>query len=361
MTNQSSRINSLDGLRAFAIINVILAHSFVHLQPVDPILKVLNWVAFNGRAFVSFFFVISGFLITYLLVQEFEQVGKINLKNFYIRRVLRIFPAYYLYLLCFFCLVLLGYFKVTFAEAICAIFFVYNYLPTHQAFGLEHTWSLNVEEQFYLFWPGLLYLLKPKRALYLASSLVLLNPLIRLLSDYIQPIIPAIQNHQVALTLHFNLDYLMMGSVMGLSYGKSQFDLLLEKLFKLKAHFVAAFLVFIVSPILLRLCWNNYLYVQGLIEAPSMALLIIWCVKNPVSKLGLILNSKPAIAIGTISYSLYLWQDLFMPKGIAGIFSYFPLNLIPIFLCASGSYYFVERRFLKMRARFHYPRSSIGT
>ena len=342
------RIPSLDGLRAVAIFIVLISHTFMLLAPTEQPWKLLNWIAFNGRTGVSIFFVISGFIITRLLAEEQRAHGRISLKNFYLRRTLRIFPAYYTFLGITALLAAAGMVEVTRKEMISASLFVMNYFTDRNTWWIGHIWSLSVEEQFYWIWPSVLIFSGLDRALKIAIALVLLNPLLRFASDFV----PFVPNHQVPQTLHFNLDYLMCGAAIGLLYGNAKFEVFCRRLFGMKAHWLAAILLFVVSPILLRVIWNQWLYFEGTIEAPSIALLVCYCIMQPNTWIGVILNHRLMIFVGTLSYSLYLWQQPFMPASCGLIWCRFPLNLAAILVCALISYYFIERPFLAARSKY---------
>lgn len=148
---------ALDGVRAVAVLLVVWSH-FPYVS--DSAISMSIWKV--GQALrvgyfgVDLFFVLSGFLITRILLSELERTGAICYRNFFVKRILRIFPIYYL------------------CVAVFAVCFVWNrdlllsllsytfnwYKPFHvEPIALEHTWSLSVEEQFYLLWPPLLAIL----------------------------------------------------------------------------------------------------------------------------------------------------------------------------------------------------------
>src|SRR6185437_11902421 len=138
---------SLDGLRGISIIMVIISHVLL-----GTVYK--NYV--EGAVGVGTFFVISGFLITTLLLKEKIKNGKISLKKFYIRRALRILPVAYLYLIVLKLLTFFLKFKVSTIGLLGAAFYVMNF-STYE-WPYYHFWTLSIEEQFYIIFPIILVL-----------------------------------------------------------------------------------------------------------------------------------------------------------------------------------------------------------
>jgi peptidoglycan/LPS O-acetylase OafA/YrhL len=177
------RIPSLDGLRALSIVLVIIAHfaGTAHLP------KSFEPIEHLGNYGVRFFFVISGFLITTLLLKEYAKTKSVSLRHFYIRRCLRILPAFYVYVGSIVVLTAIGLITLYPGDLLHALTYTMNYqnipvdIPNGRANGwyLTHLWSLSVEEQFYLLWPLLFLLLRPRRALTLAGFVILLAPVLR--------------------------------------------------------------------------------------------------------------------------------------------------------------------------------------
>lgn len=147
---------ALDGSRAVAVLLVMVAHAL----PFSPNTELLR--TFRGaNAGVMVFFVLSGFLITSLLIQEWRASGSISLGKFYARRALRLLPALILVLLVFGAIFAAFGFKgrVPLNAIIATIFYVANWVRAYNLFplgGLSHCWSLSIEEQFYLCWPLIL-------------------------------------------------------------------------------------------------------------------------------------------------------------------------------------------------------------
>jgi peptidoglycan/LPS O-acetylase OafA/YrhL len=127
---------------------------------------------------VRVFFVISGFLITTLLVDEAKKSGGVSLGAFYARRAFRIFPPYYVYLLAMMVLGAVGWVEIPWPDAVRAFTYTVNYAP-ERVWYVGHAWSLSVEEQFYLVWPVVLRAAGMKRGAWIALGAVVLSPLVR--------------------------------------------------------------------------------------------------------------------------------------------------------------------------------------
>ncbi len=168
-SRESIHLPGLNGVRFWAAFLVLLDH----LELFKPYFGITQFwseaqSAHLGRTGVTVFFVLSGFLITYLLLKE-KELGGIGIRNFYVRRILRIWPLYYLIVaLCFFVAPYIGILQVEgYAEAVhndlAAKLFLFVAMMANVAFVLLPTvpfgnvlWSVAVEEQFYLFWPHLM-------------------------------------------------------------------------------------------------------------------------------------------------------------------------------------------------------------
>jgi peptidoglycan/LPS O-acetylase OafA/YrhL len=137
------RIPSLDGLRAISIALVVFSHmvQWKHIAP--------TYLAGYGLFGVFVFFVLSGYLITNLLLREHERTATVNLKKFYIRRAFRILPAAFVFLAV---TTILFRHEIHWYHVAAAAFYFANMDPS-RPFILWHLWSLSVEEQFYLLWP----------------------------------------------------------------------------------------------------------------------------------------------------------------------------------------------------------------
>jgi peptidoglycan/LPS O-acetylase OafA/YrhL len=151
------RIPTLDGFRAISIGLVALYHLFrTRGFPSPPVLA--PWMRWLGELGVRVFFVISGYLITGLLLRELRATGKIAIGRFYFRRALRLFPAFYAFLLVVAVLEGAGVIALNPGDLRSAATYTMNY-HANPSWWLIHCWSLSVEEQFYLVWPATLALL----------------------------------------------------------------------------------------------------------------------------------------------------------------------------------------------------------
>jgi peptidoglycan/LPS O-acetylase OafA/YrhL len=177
MTHQKTYFKNLDAIRFIAAAMVILQHaispSFEYL-PKDTFIYKILMLCCDGGLGVSIFFILSGFLITYLLIEEFEITGKIALGKFYMRRVLRIWPLYYMVLLIVFSYPFIKQLLHTDNPLASNIYYHLSFLSNfdvmhNKQLGLENlagsqsiNWSVSVEEQFYLLWP-LVFAFSPRK------------------------------------------------------------------------------------------------------------------------------------------------------------------------------------------------------
>jgi peptidoglycan/LPS O-acetylase OafA/YrhL len=331
-------IPSLDGLRAISVIAVILGHSqsaFLDRIPGNASFR-------NGMQGVSVFFVISGFLITHLLVKELRRDGQINLKRFYLRRTFRIFPPFYVYLLVIAALALFHQVYVSPASMLVAATYTWNYAPSTGIWLLGHFWSLALEEQFYLLWPICMATFSRRANLAIAAGVILLSPLSRVVTYYAWPSMRI----NMAMMLHTHLDTIMTGCLLSLVL-----DLKIwEKFTKLALSPIAPisavfFLLAIDTPAEQR--WRGmYQMTVGItLENVAIAAILLYVVFRHESLLGRFLNTRLLRHLGMISYSLYLWQQLFTGPYTR----FFPLNMLCILACAELSYWLVEKPSFRIR------------
>ncbi len=344
------RLPSLDGLRAVSICMVVIGHCSKTITGLSNSAYMFLGFVGAGRLGVSIFFVISGFLITTLLVREQLSTHTISLKDFYIRRAFRIFPGFYAYWLVAFVLALLGYIHVSRSDLISAAMYIWNYVPRNiDTWFLGHTWSLSVEEQFYLLWPLILKLSGPKRGKWAALAVVVTAPLIRLGSYFLLPS----TRPRIGMMLHTRADSLMIGALLALICLNEDHLRILRRLVSSWLIPVAMLCFLVVDTLLTMHFKGAYVLsigysLQNLIIAMLMAHVVFY----DKTILGRILNYPAVVHVGVISYSLYLWQQLFLTTNNTTFSGLFPWNIVCAFAAAELSYYMLERPFLRWRKRF---------
>ncbi|MDO3385257.1 acyltransferase [Gilvimarinus sp. SDUM040013] len=342
------RIKSLDGLRGVAVFIIILFH--VHPLFIS-----------GGFLGVDVFFVLSGFLITGLLLDEFELNDNIKLKYFYARRALRLMPA----LLLILAILVPTYWLFADAskaqsfsfEALIAITYTTNLAVAFEWFNLtqlRHTWSLAIEEQFYLIWPLLLLALHRRsrnRNTLLASCLALWAASIAVrvwLTVNNAPI------DRLYCGLDTRADALMAGAALAVFLRRNDnrevSTTLWLKWCWLPASVVLGYFMFSTNYLLRGL----YLWQLPIVHIAS-ALVIMHLASNRDGILARALAFRPIFYLGKISYGVYLWH---VPVLLAAIHYQVPtrwlmlVTLSGTILLASASYYFVERKLLRLKQHF---------
>jgi peptidoglycan/LPS O-acetylase OafA/YrhL len=330
-------IPSLDGLRAFSVLAVILGHTQSAALDRVP----FNAIVRKGELGVNVFFVISGFLITHLLVKELNRSGKISLKRFYFRRSFRIFPPFYAFLLI---VILMHLPDVTPALLFDAASYTWNYTANAACWILGHSWSLAVEEQFYLLWPLCMVFFGRVKSLWIAIGVVLLSPCVRVASYYA---FPSTRTHLPIMT-HTHMDPIMAGCALALMIDLKLWEGLRNKL--MHPLSVAASLIFLlgVDTYASKRYEGAYLLTAGFsLDSLAIASVLLFVVFRHHSWLGRLLNTAPLRHLGMISYSLYLWQQVFTGPRTHAI----PINWLWILICAELSYLLIERPSFWLRDR----------
>jgi peptidoglycan/LPS O-acetylase OafA/YrhL len=289
---------------------------------------------------VFIFFVISGYIITRLLVVERERTGDFSLAAFYWRRGFRILPPLILFLVGVHLLTLWNLSESSPRYLFLALTFTRNYFPGR--FGsLRHLWSLSVEEQFYLLWPFLLKRLSDRNASKLLLAVMLAAPAIRLI--YVMT-----GANGVALEWHFEsvADGLAAGCLLAINQKKLHANLFYMRLCTSKWSLLLLPCVTIAaawqgSTVLYELFGKSLIFL-------SATLFLDASIQQCRSLPGRVLNSSPLVSVGRWSYSLYLWQQVFLlePRGTKP-YAHFPLNLALALLVAVSSYYLLEQPIIR--------------
>jgi peptidoglycan/LPS O-acetylase OafA/YrhL len=337
-------VPEIDGLRAVAILLVLAAHTAPRLL--------------GGVIGVDIFFVISGYLITSILLGEFFKTGKISIKAFYLRRVLRIFPAFWFLLLCYLLLVFTVVAPERRAGHLRAILYSATYIINWtRAYDLGsgmigHTWSLAVEEQFYLIWPLLLslMLLASRRNL-----IVLIGGLVVVATIWHTALV--LQPDSKA-WVFFGSDaragQLLIGCLLAALPMKAVSDAA-AKAWVIPVAVLAA--IVIVGPESFR-----WLELAGsFIIAFCAAWLIAAVQSTEKTTLSRILATGVLVAIGRLSYSLYLWHfPIILALGGRGIARANVLAVLLSLAAALFSYYVVEKPFLRLKSRSAHPAAVVA-
>lgn len=347
LTAEQGRVDGLDGLRAFAVAGVLMCHTMV--LP-------------SGFIGVDVFFVLSGYLITTILMREHEKVGRLLLGRFYMRRVLRLLPALLVLLVVF-----TAYDQIIRTRSLQSqslkvlpevLFYVGNWVQV--ARGVDaldlwgHTWTLAVEEQFYLVWPlALAVAMKfgPRAAGWVAALLVVLTPVWR-----IGLVLGGASEGRMRGT-DVVADMLMVGCLLSIVI-LSRRDLI-ARAARWLALPAALFLVaVVVQPVPGQM--TLAILPTGL--AVASAALIARTVTAPTSLMARALAWRPLVVIGRLSYAIYLWH---LPVTIA-LTGHIPnrwlltLAVAVVSVAASlGSWVVVEHPILRLKKRFEGPRPEL--
>jgi peptidoglycan/LPS O-acetylase OafA/YrhL len=349
-------VPALDGFRGIAVLLVIAAHSTLVFRP-----TLLRTVTPSGFLGVDMFFVLSGFLITSLLLSEQmrSSVGRISYGRFYLRRALRLLPALFALLAVHAVYVLLTGLPagVEFTSGIAAIFYVSNWVlvTDHQfAHGLQHLWSLAIEEQFYLVWPllvGTVFTVRrPLKFIVIAISAVIVLVVVWRASLWKDG------------TTLFDLDYIYMRTdtradtilvgalaanlwMRGVSFPRKA----LSALAWIAAAFIAACVLFIPY-------WQGFYYKGGFTIVAIAAAVVLLSVVQAPNALARSLQWSALRSVGRVSYGLYLWHlPVFVAVHRYGS-DWSPLAQLLVALAITAvatwvSWHYVETPFLRLKTR----------
>ncbi|UXS21082.1 acyltransferase family protein [Staphylococcus delphini] len=343
----------LDGMRAVAVIAIII----YHLNP--------QWLS-GGFLGVDTFFVISGYLITSLLLTEYHNTGKIELTSFWLRRVKRLIPA--VLFLVMGVLVLTLIFMPTEiqkvrADSIAAIFYVSNwwyimqnvdYFEQFAVQPLKHLWSLAIEEQFYLMFPivllSLLSFIRRLKSIRIIFLILLVISMITMMVLYVP-------NENVA-RVYFGTDTriqtLLMGVLLALVWPPFQLKAKVNRKMRMMIDTAG-----VVGLAILFICFkfvsetNSILYYGGFFLISAVTLLVIASSVHPSGYFAKFLGNKVFTFIGSRSYSLYLWHypiivlihHQFVQGQIPPLV--YVVEILLMVLMAEFSYKFIEQPFRK--------------
>ena len=307
---------------------------------------------------ISTFFVLSGFLITWLLLTEYNAAGTISLRNFYTRRVLRIFPAYYCCIIVSF---LIDHFRdhswdpaLQWSSFLYVVNY-YNATHEHPLTSIAHAWSMGIEEQFYLLWPLILLgLVRRGTARALSILAVIIGAVagwrsFLYLDLHVSP-------HYVYNAFDTRFDNLAVGCFLALCAGQLWFRRFIQAMVR------SALLPLVTLGLLIlsRSMAPPYHYSIGYsVDAVLIAVLLVQLMLLHRHPLWAWLEHPVVRYIGIISYPLYLWhvlarrvgQHLHMLPAAAQIMVAVALSIA----LASASYFLIEKPFLSLKKRFSPP------
>jgi peptidoglycan/LPS O-acetylase OafA/YrhL len=341
---RGSHLPALDGLRMVAVLTVILNH--------------IGYAAVPADLGVSIFFVLSGFLITWLLLKERERTGAVSLKTFYLRRLFRLLPAYYVFL----AIVLANYYGRSHGDVhprtdilLPSLLYYANYFNAfhnHPPTPISHTWSLAVEEQFYLLWPLAFSFFiargRPAVLRFLAISIVL----VAAWRSYLFCVVH-VGTAYVYNAFDTRFDNLAVGCLAAMLVQSTEVLALAEKISRRAAYPVLTILLIVGS----RMMPESYHYSVGFtVEATLLAIAILQIMQLATRPAWRWLSHPASVYVGSISYPMYLYHGLCASLSLRlfpdRVLPRFPLVVALAIVLGTLSFYLVEKPFLRLRKRF---------
>lgn len=350
-------IKGFDTLRGIAILLVLFTHlGLYQFMPSTRYVTNRVWPLISGLTGVQIFFTLSGFLITNILIHEKVKTGMIRYKFFYIKRFIRLLPALvvlYSMIVFVMCQDIIPTNKI---GLIFSMFYCYNFIPNFFYSGeLAHTWSLAVEEQFYIFWPFAIAMFSTIRSwIIIVVSIIILC----IMGTYFLPTGSIThKGYTYVLGRTFKIERwfipasapIMVGSLFGIL--TNHFLQFFKKKFEENgaALFAAGFLF--ISPLYVP---TPVLAISSIIQALGISIFLTWIYFNQSSKIVLLLNNRITSYIGKISYGIYVYQGFFLTTGPGSKiwFQKLPVNIFLTILIAILSYEYLEKICLGYKKNF---------
>ena len=359
--NKSKYLPSIDSLRALAVLAVIIYHVDVNYLP-------------GGFLGVDLFFVLSGYLISSLIIKEYRKTGSLNLYNFYIRRARRLLPAVY-FMITVGLVVMVLFNEVLLRKShLDAIFgyiyssnwwYIFHKLDYFDSFGAQspfkHLWSLAIEEQFYMIFPLLFLLINRKKKskdgtyklnknfLYVVLGLILVSLIAHILLFDINNIS----------RIYFGTDTrafsLLVGVVGAILYPMEKLHAKVTPQQNIMYSVVSLVSIATLITVMIYTSeYNTWLYRGGFLLVAILGLIVIISSGKQHTLMSRLLSFKPVVFIGKISYSLYLWHFpvLVLTTPVSEIGNpniiFVILRVILTFALATASYVFVETPIIKL-------------
>lgn len=318
---------TLDGFRAIAVAAVVVGHALTFRFDGYPFAIPLQWFAPTlSVTGVQIFFLISGFVITRLLIIEEDRNGSVDLKAFYIRRFFRIFPPLAVYLSVVATLAFFDVIEVSPVSLISGATFTCNTGLASCGWFVGHLWTLSVEEQFYLIWPTLFVVMATVSRPTLLLCLIVVLCSIAIARDSI------FNGNDIAFSL-------------------IAFGCLVAAAPSIQRTILAR-----VTPLVWIICAMSLLAAQLMLSDRAMVLikpvLLVVLVFGAAnwSVLRSLLGSRPFQAVGLTSYGTYLWQQIFLARPEK--FSGSPPELLLLPIAIAACWYLIERPSIKLGRRF---------
>lgn len=356
----TGHIPQLDGIRAIAALMVMYFHFFEwHNIEGSFIKNLIQRTSLFGQTGVSLFFLLSGFLITRILLSTKNEPN--YFKNFYVKRILRIAPLYYFFLLIYYYIMPLIYGGEIAALKDQLIYYTYlqNIFITFSSGikGPGHFWSLGVEEHFYLFWPLLVYLVNNKKLILWLIGLICLSIVSR--------IILISMNYEVFYFTLTRLDDISFGAMLAVI--SIQYPDLI-KYFKGKRIIAFSTLFFLIVLLLWYFASGKADFTMQILKFVIIGIIYFIFLGYAVfnnNRFIRIFTTKPLIYLGKISYGLYVYHGLchslmlrFLP--LENIYAQFIAFFVISILISILSFELFEKHFLKLKRYFN-PKGRIET
>jgi peptidoglycan/LPS O-acetylase OafA/YrhL len=343
----------LDGIRAIAALMVIFYHFFSTIEAGNPVMKVMQKASVFGQTGVTLFFVLSGFLITRILLATKESDNYFS--SFYVRRALRIFPLYYFVLACiYFLLPLMGQADaVPFQKQVSFWTYLQNFAISFNwnQQGPNHFWSLAIEEQFYLFWPFLVYKLSAKILKRLVIGICVLALVLRFVF--------VLRGYDVFYNTFTRMDALALGALLSLIELKNGIQ------GRNSGKYLFGMIVLLIPTLALwSIIGGSGLWSVQVVKDTLLGLTYFFLIAFSISVaqnnfFKRALMTTPLKYTGKISYGLYVYHPLcfhfmFVYFKTGNVWIDFLLGTTVCFIVATASYYLLESRFLKLKKFFSY-------
>ncbi|MBK8845939.1 MAG: acyltransferase [Bacteroidetes bacterium] len=347
-------IKSYDGLRGAFVPPVLMTHLGVFDFLYGGAFTHRIWLTISGHTALYGFFCLSGFLITTILLKEKEKCGDVSIKRFLIRRALRLLPPLILFYLVVALFMHQGLIVPQWVALACSVFYCFNFIPNKfWSNELSHTWSLSVEEQFYLLWPWLIKYLRSKIIYLICIGTVILS----IVAIVVYPHISfSYQNETHTIASAFFEERFLLPAICPVLCGSVA--ALLFFYFNNKVISLIKLSVSVPLCILLMCCPMYFpsaiLPFAFILQAAGLSIFILWITVFNNSIISRILQTNVLVLVGNMSYAIYIWQGLFLGTAPTSQkwFQQFPQNLALTMAVAACSYFIIEKPLMRYKQKY---------